>query len=117
MTREQAKRVGRMIATARRNQSWSLRRLGVETGISHTALHKLEQGDNTAPNPDWLLRIADALSLDPNRISRVADAQMSENLPSVRTYFRAKYELSPEDIDVIEHTVRDLQNKRKDGQR
>lgn len=111
MTKEQAKRIGRMIATARRIKGWSQRRLSVETGISHTSLHNLERGEYTEPSPDRLVRIADALGLDPERISRVADAQMSENLPGMRTYFRAKYDLSPEDIDVIEGTVEVLRRK------
>ena len=111
MIREQASRIGRMIATARRNKGWSLRQLSNDTGISHTWLLKLERGEYLTPAPDLLIHVADALGVDPERIDRIAKGQMSDNLPGVRTYFRAKYDLSAEEIDVIERTVQDIQRK------
>lgn len=111
MTKEQAQRVGRMIATARRNRGWSLRRLSGETGISHVWLMRLERGDYASPASDKLVLIADALSVDPERIERIAKGQVSNHLPGLRTYFRAKYELSLEEIDAIERTVEDIQRK------
>jgi transcriptional regulator with XRE-family HTH domain len=116
MTNEQAKRIGRMIATARRNRGWSLRRFSVEVGISHSSLQKLERGEYTE-RPDWLIRIADTLGIDPERITRVAGPQIAANLPGMRTYFRAKYELSQDDIDVVERAVEDIQRKHKDTER
>jgi transcriptional regulator with XRE-family HTH domain len=111
MVKEQAQRIGRMIATARRNKGWSLRQLSNETGISHTWLLKLEHGEYVTPAPDRLIRVADALGVDPERIERVVKGQMSDSLPGVRTYFRAKYDLSAEEIDEIERTVKDIQTK------
>jgi transcriptional regulator with XRE-family HTH domain len=113
MIKEQAHRIGRMIATARRNKGWSLRQLSNETSISHTWLLKLERGEYLTPAPDLLIRVADALGVDPERIDRIAKGQMSDNLPGVRTYFRAKYDLSAEEIDAIERTVQDIQRKHK----
>jgi transcriptional regulator with XRE-family HTH domain len=111
VTKEQAQRIGRMISTARRNKGWSLRRVSMETNISHSWLLKLERGDYVSPAPDKLTRLADALSIDPERIERIAKGQMSESLPGLRTYFRAKYDLSQGDIDEIERTVEDIQRK------
>ena len=111
MTKEQARQVGRMIATARKRKGWSLRRLSVETDISHPWLFKLEQGGNTTPTPEWLIRVTDVLGIDPDRINRIVNAHMAEHLPSVRTYFRAKYDLTPEEIAEIERTIQDLQHK------
>jgi transcriptional regulator with XRE-family HTH domain len=109
VTKEQAKRIGRMIATARRNKSWSLRRLSTESGISPPWLLKLERGEYTTPAPERLIRVADALHVDPERIERIVKGQISENLPGVRTYFRAKFDLSAEEIDEIERTVTEIQ--------
>jgi transcriptional regulator with XRE-family HTH domain len=109
MIREQANRIGRLFATARRNKGWSLRQLSNETGISHTWLLKLERGVYLNPAPELLIRLADALGVDPERIERIVKGQMADSLPGVRTYFRAKYDLSQEDIDQIERTVKDLQ--------
>ena len=109
MTKEQAKRIGRMIATARRNRGWSLRRLSTESGISPPWLLRLERGEYTTPAPERLIRVADALHVDPERIERIVKGQISENLPGVRTYFRAKYDLTLEEIDEIERTVQAVQ--------
>ena len=113
VTREQANRIGRMIATARRNKGWSTRRLSLETGVSHPWLSKLEHGEYLSPAPERLMRLAETLGIDPERIERVAKGQMSENLPGLRTYFRAKYELSQQEIDEIERTVEEVQRKHK----
>jgi len=43
--------------------------------------------------------------------------QYYSNLPGVRTYFRAKYDLSAEEIDQIERTVEDIQRNHKGGNR
>jgi transcriptional regulator with XRE-family HTH domain len=117
MIKEQARRIGRMIATSRRNKGWSLRQLSNETGISHTWLLKLENGSYATPAPDRLIRVAEALGVDPERIERVAKGQMSDNLPGVRTYFRAKFDLSPSEIDEIERAVQDIQrnHERRDS--
>jgi transcriptional regulator with XRE-family HTH domain len=111
MTKEQAQRIGRLIAAARQHKGWSLRRLSIETGFSHPALHHLEHGEYTHPSPERLLRISDVLGIDPERIEQIANARMSESLPGVRTYFRAKYDLTPEEIDEIERTVQEVQRK------
>ncbi len=117
MTKEQARRIGRMIATARRNRGWSTRRLGMETGFTHSWISRLEHGDYASPASDKLARVAEALGIDPDRFERIAKGQMSGNLPGLRTYFRAKYELTQEEIDEIERTVNDIQqnHERRDN--
>jgi transcriptional regulator with XRE-family HTH domain len=109
MIREQAASIGRLIATARRNRGWSLRQLSNETGITHTWLLKLERGEYLSPASDRLIRVADALGVDPERIERISKGQVADSLPGVRTYFRAKYDLSAEEIDEIERTVKEVQ--------
>lgn len=115
MTHEQARRIGRMIAVARRNKGWSTRRLSGEAGVTHTWLFKLQQGEYLAPAPDRLTRIAEVLGIDPERFERIAKGHMSGSLPGVRTYFRAKYDLSPEEIDRIEDAVTEIQRNHERG--
>jgi len=110
MTQAQAQRIGRMIAVARRNKGWSTRRLSLEAGVTHTWLFKLQQGEYLAPAPDRLTRIAEVLGIDPERFERIAKGHVSGSLPGVRTYFRAKYDLSAEEIDQIERTVAEVQH-------
>jgi transcriptional regulator with XRE-family HTH domain len=111
MIEKQAQRIGRMIATARRNKGLSLRQVSEQTGIPHTWLFRMEHGEFLAPTPDRLVRLAETLGVDPDKIERVAKGQMSNSLPGVRTYFRAKYDLTTEEIDKIERTVQDIQRK------
>lgn len=111
MTKEQARLIGRMLATARHKKDWSLRRLAYETGVSHVWLLKVERGESLNPPAGRLILVADALDVDPERIERIARGQLTDSLPSVRTYFRAKYDLTPEEIAEIERTVSDIQRK------
>lgn len=111
MTKEQARLIGRMLATARRKKGWSLRRLAYETGMSHVWLLKVERGESLNPPAGRLILVADVLDVDPERIERVARGQITDSLPSVRAYFRAKYELTPDEIAEIERTVNDIQGK------
>jgi transcriptional regulator with XRE-family HTH domain len=112
MTKEQAQRIGRMIATARRNRGWSLRRLSVETGYTYSWLSRLERGEYTLPTPEGLTRVVEVLGIDPERLERIAKGLVSGGLPGFRTYFRAKYELSQEEIDEVERTLEDINRKR-----
>lgn len=117
MTKEQAQQIGQLIATARRNRSWSLRRLSMETGYTFSWHARLERGVYFSPAPEKLRRITEVLGMDPERIDRVVKGMMSDGLPGMRTYFRTKYELGQKDIDVIERTVEDIQRKHKDTER
>ena len=109
MTGDEAQRMGHMIAIARRNKGWSTRRLSLVTGINHTWLSKLQQGEYLTPAPDRLTKVAEALGIDPKRFERIAKGHVADSLPGVRTYFRAKYDLSQEEIDTIERTVNQIQ--------
>jgi transcriptional regulator with XRE-family HTH domain len=111
MTKEQAKIIGEMIAAARRKQKWSLRQLSVVTGFNHSWLSRLEQGAYASPGLDKLVQIAEVLNIDPKRFERIIKGQVSGNLPGMRTYFRSKYDLSHDEIDVVERTVREMQRK------
>jgi len=106
MTHLQAKKLGSYIATARRGRGWSYRQLEEQTGLPRSWMFRIERGDYTAPDPARLTRIAEMLELDPERIDRLTHGQVAASLPTVRTYFRAKYDLAPEQLDRIERYVK-----------
>lgn len=110
MNDAQAVRLGRLLAQARRNKGLSLRAAAEIAGVEHIWLTRVEQGFFNQPAPERITRVAEALGIDPERIDRITKGHVSNNLPGVRTYFRAKYDLSPAEIDQIENTVNQIQH-------
>lgn len=108
MTPNQAKRLGTLIAKARARKGISLRDLATEVGVHSSWIGFLEQGRFIDPAPDRLARLAEALDIEPSRIDRIAKGAVAEGLPGIRTYFRAKYDLTPEQVDQIERYVKRL---------
>lgn len=112
MTEAQAKQLGKLITRSREGRDWSLRHLAREIGADVAWLHKLERGGYTAPAPDRLVRIIEALDIDPERIDRITRGHLSRNLPGMRTYFRATAaDLSDGDIARIEKLVNKLRRE------
>jgi transcriptional regulator with XRE-family HTH domain len=108
MNETQAIRLGRMLAQARRNKGLSLRVAAERAGIAHVWLTRVEQGRYHNPAPERLVRLAEVLEIDPERIDRITKGHVSSSLPSVRTYFRSKYDLSSDEIDHIEQVVAEI---------
>jgi transcriptional regulator with XRE-family HTH domain len=105
MTTAQAKQLGALVARARARKGLSLRDLAGQLGLARSWLGYLEQGRYVDPGPDRLARIAEALDLEPTQIDRITRGAVSDGLPDMRTYFRAKYALTPEQIAQIERYV------------
>jgi transcriptional regulator with XRE-family HTH domain len=110
MNDAQAVRLGRLLAQARHSKGLSLRAVAEQAGVAHLWLSRVEQGLFNQPAPERVTRVADALGIDPERIDRITKGHVSKNLPGVRTYFRAKYDLSQEEIDQIENTVTEIRH-------
>jgi transcriptional regulator with XRE-family HTH domain len=108
MTQHQAQQLGALIAKARLRKGLSLRDLEELVGIPRSWLGYLEQGGSRNVPPDRLARLAEALDVEPARIDRITKGSVAESLPEVRTYFRAKYGLSPEQAAQIERYVERL---------
>ena len=102
MTPTNAKRLGRIISNARKRRHLSIRGLADQLGISFAWLKQLEDGQYLDPSPDRLARIAEALEVEPSSVDRLARGAVSDSLPELRTYFRAKYQLRQEEIDKME---------------
>lgn len=111
MTPSQAKQLGSLVAKARSRKGVSLRDLAWRVGVHTSWLGRLEHGDFADPAPDRLARVADALDIEPERIDRITKGAMAEGLPGMRTYFRAKYELTPEQVEQVERYVRRMRRQ------
>jgi transcriptional regulator with XRE-family HTH domain len=83
--------------------------LATRLGVANGWLAGLEQGRFLDPSAERLARIAEALDIEPARIDRITNGTVAGSLPGMRTYFRAKYDLSPEQIDRLERYIRRLQ--------
>jgi transcriptional regulator with XRE-family HTH domain len=112
MTQVQARELGRLVKQARRSRKLSLRALDELTGVSYGWLRRLEHGQMSKPAPSKLTKVAEALSIPPERIDRITRGQVSRDLPTIRTYLRAKYQLKPHEIAQIEELFDQIRRQR-----
>jgi transcriptional regulator with XRE-family HTH domain len=115
MTVEAARQLGRLVKQARRDRGLTLRQLDELTGVSYTWLARLEGGRMLAPAPSKLTKVAEALNLPSERIDLIMRGQIANDLPPIRTYFRAKYRLTSAEIaqieDLFDQIQRDHRNR------
>ena len=111
MTSSQAKQLGVVIARARMKRGLSIRELATQLDVHASWVGFLEQGRYVDPAPDRLARIAELLDIDSARMDRLTRGAVAEGLPELGTYFRAKYDLTPEQIEQVERYVRRLRSK------
>jgi transcriptional regulator with XRE-family HTH domain len=111
MTPNQAKQLGAVIAKARAKKGWSIFQLASRIGAPKSWVGFLEQGRYVDPAPERLARIAELLDIEAGRMDRLTQGAVSEGLPELGTYFRAKYDLTPEQIEQVERYVRRLRRQ------
>ncbi|MDO8213480.1 helix-turn-helix domain-containing protein [Conexibacter sp. CPCC 206217] len=111
MTEVQALKLGAFVSRSRHKQHITIRELAEAVGCNASWIGHLERGRYLDPSPDRLARIAEALDIEPSRIDRITKGSVAEALPGMRTYFRAKYDLTPGQIERVEAYVRRLQRK------
>lgn len=116
MTEVQARELGRLFKQARRARKLSLRGLDELSGVSYGWLGRLERGQMIAPAPSKLTKVAEALGIPPERIDRITRGRISRDLPPIRTYFRAKYQLTPKEIKQIEELFDQIRRNRRASQ-
>jgi transcriptional regulator with XRE-family HTH domain len=114
MREVQARELGRLFKQARRKMKLSLRGLDELSGVSYGWLTRLERGQMAAPAPSKLTKVAKVLGIAPERIDLITRGQVSRDLPPIRTYFRAKYQLTPEEIRQIEELFDRIRRDRPD---
>lgn len=108
MTEHQAKRLGQLVTKARARKALSLRELALDVGINHSWLGYLESGRFLDPAPDRLARVAESLDIESAALERVTGGAVADGLPELRPYFRAKYDLTPQQVAKIERYIKHL---------
>jgi transcriptional regulator with XRE-family HTH domain len=116
MTEVQARELGRLVKRTRLKQGLSLRRLDELTGTSYGWLGMLERGVMIRPAPSKLTAVAEALGIPPERIDQITRGKVSSDLPAIRTYFRTKYRLNPQEIRQIEEVFDQIRRNRREHQ-
>ena len=111
MTKAQARQLGKLITRTREGKGWAIRQVAREIGADPAWILKVERGDYASPAPELLARVAEVLDIDAERMDRITRGHVSGNLPEVRTYFRAKYDMSDTAIGRIEDLVAELQEE------
>ena len=106
MNNQQAKRLGAMIRARRRHLGYSIRQLAERIDVQGSTLLRLEDGRYTAPSPEKLARIAEALDLPLADLYAQADYAVPADLPSPLLYLRTKYrDLPARDLAAISRDV------------
>jgi len=111
MTDAQARNLGLLIHNARLHKGLSFRALAAITDVPLVSLKRFEDGVYNDPSPAQIVRIAEALDVDPARIDRVSRDHLANSMPGVRTYFRSTQKLSPEALDEVERAVAEIRAK------
>ena len=108
MTSAQAKKLGQLIARVRERRGIGLRELARLVEVSPTWMTQLEAGRYLDTSPERLARIAEILDIDPARFEQFTGWSVSESLPNLKTYFRAKYDLTPDQVAQVERYIERL---------
>ena len=111
MTDAQARNLGLLIHNARLQKGLSFRALAAITDVPLVSLKRFEDGVYNDPSPAQIVRIAEALDIDPARIDRVSRDHLANSMPTMRTYFRSTQKLSPEALDEVERAVAEIRAK------
>jgi transcriptional regulator with XRE-family HTH domain len=111
MTQAQAKKLGALIASARKQRGLSLRGLAAATGIDHSWIGYLESGQYRDPAGDRLATIAQVLGIETERIDYLSKGAVQAGLPQPDVYFRAKYGLTPEKTAQAERYIEELRGQ------
>jgi transcriptional regulator with XRE-family HTH domain len=107
MNPQQAKELGDRLRARREELGLSLRDLERKTGVDNGTIVRIEQGAFSAPRPDKLSRIADALDLSLADVFALADYVVPSELPTFTPYLRSKYRDLP--APAVEELARSFQ--------
>src|SRR4051794_3963632 len=90
-----AQALGRLVSHARRSKQWSVRELGKQSGVHHSHLSLLEKGEVRRPAPEILRKLATVLDLEAEDLYSYAGYTITDNLPGLEPYLRARYNMGP----------------------
>lgn len=113
MTEKQLKALGKLLAETRTKQGLSFRQLGEMAGVDSAWILRIERAEYPEMSPYKLAAVVDSLGLNAERVDRLTGGYLRETLPSSRVYFRARYNLTPEQTEQIEAEITQLKQKKK----
>ena len=103
MDEKQAKTLGNLLKQRRQALGLSMRQLAKLVDVRDVTILRFELGDQAAPAPDKLARIAQVLGLSLADVYALADYAVPTDLPSFTPYLRTKYrELPADEIEKIQ---------------
>lgn len=98
--------LGTLIKAKREKVGLSIRQLAEKAGLHYSYLSRIESGDRERLRPDDIQRIADALSIEPDRLLRFMGVKpTATKLPTPRVYFRKAYHLTSDEAKEAERQV------------
>lgn len=104
MTRE----LGEALRNLREAAGLTVYQLHQRTGIARAHLYRLEAGEIGEPRPEMLNLLASEFGIEPEELYEIAwqTTGTGPGLPSLPTYFRAKYQLDDTQIAALERTLK-----------
>jgi transcriptional regulator with XRE-family HTH domain len=109
--------LGQRLRELRERLGLSLYELDRRSGIPRSRLLRLENGTTRQPTPDTMNRLAVALEVDPEEFYDAVWQDADSPLPSLSTYFRAKYQLTDEQIATMQNTLNEIDNAKRPARR
>lgn len=105
--------LGKYITDHRVSKNLSKRKLAELANISHTEIHRLENGERKSPSPFVLKSIALALDLQFEDIMKAAGYVDDRSPSKLPTWLHEIDNLSQEELDEVRDFIEFLRNKRK----
>lgn len=115
MNRPNLHQLGQLIAQQRNQRGLSLRDVEKMTGVTNSTLSRLEAGIIEKPHVPHLIRVAQALEVEPADYLALAGYVMPDRLPELKAYLRAKYGLTQGEAEQMEVIFEALRRSGKWG--
>jgi transcriptional regulator with XRE-family HTH domain len=96
MDEKQAKALGELLRSRRKELGMSTHELGRLVGTRNSTIMRLEQGAFAAPRPDKLARIAEALGMSLADVYARAGYLVPDELPTFHAYLPLRYRDLPQ---------------------
>ncbi len=110
MSPQQSKQLGALVRRRRLKLGIGMRELARRVNIDSRMMQRVEAGELRRPTAKLLQSLADALRLPGEDMLAVAGFS-PDALPSLRTYFRTKYDLSEEAVAELDHYLQQLRER------
>ena len=120
MSESMSKQLGKALKQMREDAGISMSQLHKDTGIARSHLYRLEDGEITEPQPEILNQLANAFGVEPEDLYEIAweTTGTGPGLPSLPTYFRAKYDLNELQVAAVEAALaKVISDKDSSGQK